>query len=109
MRLHTLYGSLKVNRLMGVVSFFVRPQSPFLRPGQLLLRRRRAQWMSRLAVAPTLPNTLTLPGHALTSTSTVAGSMRWGDSAAGLASADGTVLIEISIGGLLVRMSDPEP
>src|SRR5512147_851945 len=26
--------------------------------------------MSRLAVAPTLPNTLTLPGHALTSTST---------------------------------------
>jgi hypothetical protein len=29
-----------------------------------LLRRRRAQWMSRLAVAPTLPNTLTLPGHA---------------------------------------------
>src|SRR5512133_4153972 len=24
-----------VNRLMGVVSFFVRPQSPFLRPGPL--------------------------------------------------------------------------
>jgi hypothetical protein len=23
-----------INRLMGVVSFFVRPQSPFLRPGQ---------------------------------------------------------------------------
>ena len=35
MRLHPLYGSLDVNRLMGVVSFFVRPQSPFLRPGPL--------------------------------------------------------------------------
>jgi hypothetical protein len=57
---------------MGVVSFFVRPQSPFLRPGPLC---------SDADVAPTLPNTLTLPGHALISTSTVAGSMRWRDSA----------------------------
>ena len=31
-----------VNRLMGVVSFFVRPQSPFLRPGPLCSDAERA-------------------------------------------------------------------
>ena len=39
---YPLYGWLGVNLLMGVVRFFVRPQSPFLRPG-LCFRHRRAQ------------------------------------------------------------------
>src|SRR5512132_1649405 len=78
MRLHPLYGSQPA---YGRGQFLCSAAEPVSSPRPALLRRRRAQWMSRLTVAPTLPNTLTLPGHALISTSTVAGSMRWGDSA----------------------------
>src|SRR5512147_1633909 len=65
----------------GRGQFLCSAAEPVSSPRPALLRRRRAPWMSRLAVAPTLPNTLTLPGHALMSTSTVAGSMRWGENA----------------------------
>src|SRR5512143_3243365 len=74
----SLYGGQPA---YGRGQFLCSAAEPVSSPRPALLRRRRAQWMSRLAVAPTLPNTLTLPGHALISTSTLAGSMRWGDSA----------------------------
>src|SRR5512147_2760449 len=73
MRLQPLYGSQPAYR-RG--QFLCSAAELVSSPRPALLRRRRAQWMSRLAVARTLPNTLTLPGHALISTSTVASSMR---------------------------------
>ena len=84
-------GATEEQPAYGRGQFLCSAAEPVSSPRPALLRRRRAQWMSRLAVAPTLPNTVTLPGHALISTSTVAGSMRWGENGAGLASADGTV------------------
>src|SRR5437899_339429 len=44
----------RVAHLFFFVSFFVRSESPFLRPDPALRLRRRAQELSRLAVAPTL-------------------------------------------------------
>jgi hypothetical protein len=41
-----------------------------------VLQSRRAQELSRLAVAPTFPSALRLPGHTLTAPSTAARSMR---------------------------------
>jgi len=43
-----------VAHLFFFVSFFVRSESPFLRPDPALRLRRRALELSRLAVAPTL-------------------------------------------------------
>jgi hypothetical protein len=51
---------------------------PFLRPDPQYLQSRRAQELSRLAVAPTFPRALDLPGHTLTALSTAAHSMRSG-------------------------------
>src|SRR6266849_2320193 len=44
--------------LFSFVSFFVRSESPFLRPDLHLACRWRAQKLSRLAVAPTLSDKL---------------------------------------------------
>src|ERR1700682_6632607 len=44
--------------LFSLVSFFVRSESPFLRPDLHLACRWRAQKLSRLAVAPTLSDQL---------------------------------------------------
>ena len=64
--------------LFSFVSFFVRSESPFLRPDPQLRRRRRAQELSRLAVAPTLRHAPPLPGHTLTASSTTARLVRSG-------------------------------
>jgi hypothetical protein len=51
---------------------------PFLRPDPQYLQSRRAQELSKLAVALTFPRALDLPGHTLTALSTAAHSMRSG-------------------------------
>src|SRR6266446_2980584 len=60
------------------IGFFVRPGNPVSSPRPAVLQSRRAQELSRLAVAPTFPRALDLPGHTLTALSTAAHSMRSG-------------------------------
>ena len=73
-----LYGAFFVSsgfraaHLSFLIGFFVRPGVPFLRPDPQYCKGRRAQELSRLAVAPTLRRTPPLPGHALTASSTTA-------------------------------------
>src|SRR5258706_3378856 len=45
------------------IGFFVRPGNPVSSPRPAALQSRRAQELSRLAVAPTSPRALDLPGH----------------------------------------------
>ncbi len=45
------------------IGFFVRPGNPVSSPRPAALQSRRAQELSRLAVAPTFPRALDLPGH----------------------------------------------
>ena len=52
--------------------------NPVSSPRPAVLQSRRAQELSRLAVAPTFPRPLPLPGHTLTALSTAAHSMRSG-------------------------------
>src|SRR5262249_51525283 len=52
--------------------------NPVSSPRPANLQSQRAQERSRLAVAPTFPSALRLPGHTLTAPSTVARSMRSG-------------------------------
>src|SRR5207344_2233541 len=51
---------------------------PVSSPRPAILQSRRAQELSRLAVAPTFPHAPPLPGHTLTALSTTAHSMRSG-------------------------------
>jgi hypothetical protein len=51
---------------------------PVSSPRPAVLQSRRAQEVSRLAVAPTLRHTLALPGHTLTASSTTARLVRSG-------------------------------
>ena len=71
-------------------SSFVRPEAvlPSSRPA--LRPRRRAQELSRLAVAPTLPHAPPLPGHTLTASSTTARLVRsgWRSEGSSLSGAD---------------------
>ena len=72
-----MYGALEVKHLFhGILhlllsSFFVRLGSPFLRPDPHV-GRRRAQGLSRPAVAPPVPHARSFPGRALTAPSTAA-------------------------------------
>src|ERR1700692_4792500 len=52
--------------------FLCSTSSPVSSPRPAVLQSRRAQELSRLAVAPTLRRTPPLPGHALTASSTTA-------------------------------------
>jgi hypothetical protein len=67
-----LYGAFFVKRFSErrIIGFFVRPGVRFLRPDLQYCKSRRAQELSRLAVAPTLRRTPPLPGHTLTASST---------------------------------------
>jgi hypothetical protein len=81
-----LYGLFIVKRFQNGDLFFLLSSSvslfdleiPFLRPDPQYLQSRRAQELSRLAVALTFPRALNLPGHTLTALSTAAHSMRSG-------------------------------
>jgi hypothetical protein len=81
-----LYGLFIVKRFQNGDLFFLLSSSvslfdleiPFLRPDPQYLQSRRAQELSRLAVALTFPRALDLPGHTLTALSTAAHSMRSG-------------------------------
>src|SRR5215468_7115154 len=65
---HGLYGLFIVKRFQSsdlgdlsfLISFFVRSGIPFLRPDPQYRKSRRAQELSRLAVAPTFPRPLSL-------------------------------------------------
>src|ERR1700686_3796567 len=80
----TLYGVVVVKRFnSGDLSCFLdrflcSTWNPVSSPRPAVLQSRRAQELSRLAVAPTFPHTLPLPGHTLTALSTAAHSMRPG-------------------------------
>src|SRR5260370_827408 len=58
--------------------FLCSTWNPVSSPRPAVLQSRRAQELSRLAVAPTFPRALPLPGHTLTALSTAAHSMRSG-------------------------------
>src|SRR5258708_36973681 len=58
--------------------FLCSTWNPVSSPRPAVLQSRRAQELSRLAVAPTFPRALDLPGHILTALSTAAHSMRSG-------------------------------
>jgi hypothetical protein len=80
-----LYGVSIVKRFQNgdlflafFIGFFVRPANPVSSPRPAVLQSRRAQELSRLAVTPTFPQALDLPGHTLTALSTAAHSMRSG-------------------------------
>jgi hypothetical protein len=64
--------------LSSCVSFFVRPESPFLRPDPRLAHAGARRSCPRLAVAPTLRHAPPLPGHTLTASSTTARLVRSG-------------------------------
>jgi hypothetical protein len=72
-----LSRSSAAQRMSSFVSFFVRSESPFLRPDPQQGQGRRAQGLSRLAGAPTFRYASLLRGHTLTASSTTA---RWGRS-----------------------------
>jgi hypothetical protein len=80
--MHPLYGAFFVKLFLSgasfLIGFFVRPGVRFLRPDPQVLQSRRAQELSRLAVAPTLRHALVLPGHTLTASSTTARLVRSG-------------------------------
>src|SRR5271169_1413952 len=67
-RYRRLYGLFIVKRfqsgdlsfLLSFIGFFVRSGIPFLRPDPQYCKSRRAQELSRLAVAPTFPRPLPL-------------------------------------------------
>ena len=63
-------------RIFFFVSFFVRSEGPV--SSSALRSRRRAQELSRLAVAPTSRHAPPLPGHTLTAPSTTARLVRFG-------------------------------
>ncbi len=65
----SLSRSLPGRRIFFLRQFFVRSQSPFLRPDP---RFALVDARSRLAVAPTLRHAPPLPGHTLTASSTTA-------------------------------------
>ena len=81
--LTALYGAFEVKQLFhGILhflhfSFFVR-LNPVSLPRPAGLQSRRAQELSRLAVARTSRRTPALPGHTLTASSTTARLMRSG-------------------------------
>ena len=58
--------------------FLCSTWNPVSSPRPAVLQSRRAQELSRLAVAPTLRRTPALPGHTLTASSTTAGLMSVG-------------------------------
>jgi hypothetical protein len=69
---------LSVRRIFFFVSFFVRSEGPVSSSRSALRSRRRAQELSRLAVAPTSRHAPPLPGHTLTAPSTTARLVRFG-------------------------------
>jgi hypothetical protein len=62
-------GRVWGNNRVATIIFDLEPISS---PRPAVLQSRRAQEVSRLAVAPTLRHTLALPGHTLTASSTAA-------------------------------------
>src|SRR6266849_165045 len=64
--------------LLSFVSFFVRSEKPVSSSRPAAAPGRRAQELSRLAVAPTFRHASPLPGHTLTASSTTARSVRVG-------------------------------
>jgi transposase-like protein len=78
-----LYGAFFVKRFRSGASFFLdrflcSTWSPVSSPRPAVLQSRRAQELSRLAVAPTLRRTPPLPGHTLTASSTTTRLVRSG-------------------------------
>ena len=72
-----LSRSSAVQRMSSFVSFFVRSESPFLRPDPQRARAVARRGLSRLAGAPTFRYASLLRGHTSTASSTTA---RWGRS-----------------------------
>ena len=78
-----MYGAFFVKRFRSGAFFFLdrflcSTWSPVSSPRPAVLQSRRAQELSRLAVAPTLRRTPALPAHTLTASSTTAGLMSVG-------------------------------
>jgi len=77
-----LYGAFEVKHLFhGILpsfQFLCSTWNPVSSPRPAVSQSRRAQELSRLAVAPTLRHTVALPGHTLTASSTTACLMRSG-------------------------------
>ena len=65
-------------RIFFLHRFLCSIWNPVSSPRPAVLQSRRAQELSRLAVAPTFPHAPPLPGHTLTALSTTAHSMRSG-------------------------------
>src|SRR6266849_9595670 len=64
--------------LLSFMSFFVRSEKPVSSSRPAAAPGRRAQELSRLAVAPTFRHASPLPGHTLTASSTTARLVRSG-------------------------------
>src|SRR6266404_5692328 len=81
-RLRLVWGlycqAVSERRSLFLARFLCSTWNPVSSPRPAVLQSRRAQELSRLAVAPTFPRALPLPGHTLTASSTTARSVRSG-------------------------------